>query len=762
MSGKNGNVNIVTENAGLPGLSKEHYQALKASAIADEVILERGYRTVTDGEELRKLGFSVAQSKRTPALLLPIYTTDGLNSLCSFRPDNPLVEEIKDGKRNPDGTWPCKVHKYEWKKWQGMRLDCPKRCLPALGDLGKPLWITEGQKKADALASAGLCAIALLGVWNFKGKNDFGATTFLADWDYIGYEGRDIWIVFDSDVITKPNVRKALERLTEHLQRKGATIGAVYLPGDKNGKVGVDDWLAAGHTVEELNGLVETPRPTPKAAPPRVELLDTAPTIVRRPLALISGQGYAAVWPYVKMTIFERVDNDGKVYQLSQPEEKTERQLHLMRGDGVIFGPYGEPFSLLGLDVQLPETPQGEKLWSTPGIKAFIGGYRPEPADVFKRVKAVVNRFMDFERSLADQEAMGAMMACYVISSWMLDAFSVASFLWINGEQGCGKTSLLLTLTELSYLGQALSPSGSFASLRDLADYGATLGLDDAEDLSDPQKSDPDKRALLLSGNRRGVVIPLKEIGPNGQWQTRYVNGYCPRIFSAIAKPDPVLSSRTLIIPLVRTAERYKGNSDPLDYGQWPYERQKLIDDLWGLAVSRLPELPAFDTRVKQNGKLIGRDLQPWQSLLAVAAWLDKSGVEGLWATMESLAAETYQKERNDLEVGDVNRVLVKALGEFAMRMPAESEWEFATQEIVTLMYRLIDDEEIDLGAEKINSRSVGKRIKKMRFQQIIYARPRRWSMSREALIRQFKAYQLDLPEKIGQITMPLPVGENG
>jgi hypothetical protein len=34
--------------------------------------------------------------------------------------------------------------------------------------------------------------------------------------------------------------------------------------------------------------------------------------------------------------------------------------------------------------------------------------------------------------------------------------------------------------------------------LRDMADYGATLAFDDAEHLSDPARTDPDKRALLL------------------------------------------------------------------------------------------------------------------------------------------------------------------------------------------------------------------------------------------------------------------------
>jgi hypothetical protein len=61
-----------------------------------------------------------------------------------------------------------------------MRLDCPPRCRALLGDPATLLWITEGQKKADALASAGATALALLGVWNLKGKNAFGGVTVLA------------------------------------------------------------------------------------------------------------------------------------------------------------------------------------------------------------------------------------------------------------------------------------------------------------------------------------------------------------------------------------------------------------------------------------------------------------------------------------------------------------------------------------------------------------------------------------------------------
>jgi len=75
---------------------------------------------------------------------------------------------------------------------------------------------------------------------NFKGKNLLGGVTLLADFDYIAFDGRDVRIVFDSDIMDKPGVRQAMERLTEHLQRKGAHVGTVYLPGGREKKL---EWM---------------------------------------------------------------------------------------------------------------------------------------------------------------------------------------------------------------------------------------------------------------------------------------------------------------------------------------------------------------------------------------------------------------------------------------------------------------------------------------------------------------------------------------
>ena len=745
----------------LPGLAQQHYEALKASAISDEVIKERGYKTITNAKELRPLGFSSSQ-ENVPGLLLPLHSTDGQTPLYVYRPDSPRVLEDKK-QRETNGQYKQKIIKYEMPKGERMRLDVPPRCRANIGDPTIPLWITEGQKKADALASVGLCAIALLGVWNFVGTNDRGGKVFLSDFLDIAFNnGRPVRIVFDSDVMTKPEVKQALEVLTQRLQRKGAMIQHVYLPGGKN-KTGVDDWIAEGHTVEELEDLVEGPRSEIKTVPPVIELLDAAPFSIRRPLSLVDGKAYAAAWPFTRSFITQKTIN-GQTIQLKEPEEIKEQSLHIIRNDGAIFGPASmRPLSSLGVDVALAEQPTAkESLWSTPGMKKFEQGHRPDPKDVFNRVKSVIARFIDFDRSIADGETMSEMLACFAIGTWFLDAFSVAPYIWANGERGSGKTSLLFVLVRLSYLGVPLSPSGSFAALRDLADYGATLGLDDAEDLTDPKKSDPDKRAILLSGNRRGITVHLKEPNPNGQgWKTREVNCYCPRIFSTIQKPDSTLSSRAIIIPVVRTAQRAKGNADPLDDMQWPCDRQNLIDDLWAMSLAYLAEMPAFDKLIGEKSKLIGRDLQPWRAILAVAAWLDSLGVDALWGKVESLAAGTYQDERIDLEKVDINRIAMYALGEYAARTPTKVEWLFSTQAIVDIMHRIIDDDEIEIEKYYVNSRMMGHRFNKMRLGRDLNQRPRQWKISRSELVNLFTAYRIPVPDEISR-NLDSGLGLNG
>jgi len=499
-------------------LSDSHLKMLhEDSGISLEVIEARGYRSVANEKDLIALGFSPAQ-RRVPGLLIPGFATDGSNGFCVFRPDFPR-------QRRSNGKLKDGYIKYEAPKGSGLRIDCPPVCRERLKDPSISLWITEGAKKADALASRSFCAISLNGVYGYKGKNEFDAVTLLADWDSIALKGRDVWIVFDSDVMTKQPVQRALELLTEHLKRKGANVSHVYLPGGRDNKVGVDDYLLT-HTVAELEALVDAPRPQPKPAPVSIELLDEAPPAMRRPISIVGDHAYAAIWPFTRTTVTETVDKNGKIKRHDPPLVGQQRRLCIVRDDGAIFGDGARDLSELPFEVFLSEIPPDDRLWCTPGVKLFVKGERPSPAEVFEQVVSVIDHFIDFDRSTSTQRDMCEFVACYIIASWFLDAFNVAGFLWPNGMRGSGKTQLLILIAALGYLGQVILAGGSYASLRDLADYGAMLCFDDAENLSDPKKTDPDKRALLLAGARRGNTVTIKEPASDRTWRTRHISTF--------------------------------------------------------------------------------------------------------------------------------------------------------------------------------------------------------------------------------------------
>jgi Domain of unknown function (DUF3854) len=177
---------------------------VQESSIKPKVIEARGYRTVETKAELERLGFGRAQCN-VPGLLLPIYAPSGEISLYQFRPDEP---RIKDGR----------PVKYETPSRSRMALDVHPFAREKLRDSSVPLFITEGIKKGDAVVSQDLCAIALIRVWNWRGTNQYGGKTALPEWEYVALNDREVHIVFDSDVMLKPQVYAALARLKAFME----------------------------------------------------------------------------------------------------------------------------------------------------------------------------------------------------------------------------------------------------------------------------------------------------------------------------------------------------------------------------------------------------------------------------------------------------------------------------------------------------------------------------------------------------------------
>jgi P4 family phage/plasmid primase-like protien len=238
-------------------------ELVEGSAIDPAVVAERGYESIhrpssgdqRQRERLRRLGiptWAIREDSYFPGLLIPMFGPTGARVSVQWKPRMPVPN--RDGKKM----------KYPSPKGQTSRLDVHPRNRDKIADPTVELWITEGVKKGDALTSRGICATSLTGVFNWRSQ--LGT---LGDWEDVILKGRPVVICFDADARTNPNVLRAMIRLGRWLKSKGANkVWYLTVPPEVHGKPvkGVDDFFAAGGTLEELKAVRTTKEPNPDIA----------------------------------------------------------------------------------------------------------------------------------------------------------------------------------------------------------------------------------------------------------------------------------------------------------------------------------------------------------------------------------------------------------------------------------------------------------------------------------------------------------------
>ncbi|MBN2239689.1 MAG: DUF3854 domain-containing protein [Dehalococcoidales bacterium] len=479
----------------VPELYTDHFQHLHTgSGISPEVLKERGYRSIAGKPELDKLHFGHSQ-QRVPGILIPLWSVDGQEVGYQFRPDQP---------RNNNRGKPVK---YESPIGSSNRIDCPPRCQKMLGNPQVPLWITEGSKKADALASNGACAVSVSGVWGFKGKNQFGGITFLADWDYIAVRNRTVFLAFDSDIISKDMVRKALEHIAEHLKRKGAQVQIIQLPQlEGQDKTGIDDYLLR-YRLEDAARL---------AGDFRVEDKEDRERFVS---GFVLADGTIGEMVIDRDERFFVIGFNGKVRKGYQHD--TGKVTYLPTRDGlagevVHFAPTAVPYE--------------------------------SQAALFKEIKTFVHKYLELP---VDFEEIASL---YVLLTWIFEFAPSIPYLRVIGDWGTGKTRFLQVVGAICFrpifASGATTPAPIF---RILEQFRGTLVLDEADFKDSSAWMEMVK--LLNNGYRPGMPV-LRADKENGKWYPRSYQVFGPKLISTRFRfKDEALESRCLtseMMPLTR------------------------------------------------------------------------------------------------------------------------------------------------------------------------------------------------------------------
>ena len=265
-------------------LAANHLADLRTSGLSDEQISACGFRTLRQSSEIANVLKWKSAIKLGPCLLLPYRRPDGslipVSEFARIKPDTPRTGKPKDGQ-------PGKPIKYESPKGSTPRLYFPPVTYESLRDVFVPLLFTEGEKKTAKADQEGFACIGLGGVdaWSKKrekgpdGKK-LGKRELISDFDAVELSGREVFIVFDSDVAEKPSVQWAEWNFSQVLAERGAVVKVVRLPNgppDANGeltKIGLDDYLVA-HSADEFGELLKTaiPPQKPERKDDRVEIV---------------------------------------------------------------------------------------------------------------------------------------------------------------------------------------------------------------------------------------------------------------------------------------------------------------------------------------------------------------------------------------------------------------------------------------------------------------------------------------------------------
>lgn len=232
-------------------LSQAHINELRQSAIQSEGIQLLGYYTGRRGQlvlpYLRPNGQPEESKQGTPFL--------------RWKPQPAAQRKVAGFKHTP---------KYLSPRGCGNRLYHSHiaiqtgRYFERLADINVPLVITEGEKKAEALTIhwPKAITIGLSGVWNWRDRRgDGNESAPLPELEDLPVQGREIFLLFDSDAALNSKVLAALQALAEYLIERGAHIQIIRLPSELDGqKNGVDD-LIYRHGSAALKTLVGIAQP---------------------------------------------------------------------------------------------------------------------------------------------------------------------------------------------------------------------------------------------------------------------------------------------------------------------------------------------------------------------------------------------------------------------------------------------------------------------------------------------------------------------
>ena len=553
----------------------------------------------------------------------------------------------------------------------------PQVTWEAVKDVSQPLIVTEGPVKGLAVSQAGGKPIASQGVWGVaepKPKPQQLTGSFEADEEETGkakeeYEQeqvtpepehglklrkelllfrwlrRKVYLGFDTDQLSNPNVRQAVIRSFFLFSVQGAEVYQLEWP-PAEGK-GIDDYL-------RTRGLDEANNNDPEKQKSVLAEVVASAKLFLECLTPADVDLFARELFNVKMSEARR-EQFAKLGALKL--KTTKAALLAGKADGVGQGHADE-------GVKAPPTAQP---WKSNVVAR----------DVLEEIQKELHQFVWM------QSYQSRAVALWITLSYLHDAVSILPLLLITSpEPDCGKSTLLELVFNLSNRPIPASNISAAAMYRTIKDDCPTFVLDEADTFI---KDDEVLRGVINSGHKRAFAWVIRVINDKGE--TGRFSTWCPKAIAMIGLPKGTILSRSIHIRLQRKGE---GQETKLLTDDHYADSENLRRKISRLANDIRAKVRAF----KEVNLLRNRAGDNWRPLFAIAR---EAGEEWTKETVRSAQRIQRRVGKDTLSFG---QYLIAALGELVRQkrekrgIPATEKFFIKTEDILDWNEGLNSDNE--------------------------------------------------------------------
>ncbi len=247
-------------------------------------------------------------------------------------------------------------------------------------------------------------------------------------------------------------------------------------------------------------------------------------------------------------------------------------------------------------------------------LKAFaeyVNGKTVKANVLYSSIKQLFKKYVVVSDEFFD------VIVSYIMMTYIYILFQVIPYLWINGEKGTGKSTIMKIMSKLCFNPMFCSNVNPANIFRQIDNDGSTIILDEFEKMYGEDKQEIIK--ILNQGFNIDGVVP-RCVGQSNQ--IRKFRSFSPKIMGGISNIDDVLFERVIKYTTKKvkniTVPKFREDKDT------KMELNKLVDDLYIFGLIYAPKIKEIYDKAEVGFKgYTLREDDLWNPLLCIAKLID-------------------------------------------------------------------------------------------------------------------------------------------